>query len=97
MVCLQRLGIKPNRHIVISGNRNSNAQQACITLASSHDVEVSGNTCSSTNLQGRVPDSINIQSSTRVAVHGNRRSGASTGGIMAVTGPDDRVTVQTDY
>ncbi|MDR3734180.1 MAG: right-handed parallel beta-helix repeat-containing protein [Acidobacteriaceae bacterium] len=88
-----------NRFIDLVGNSISNAQQGCISIASSEMVNLTGNICKDTNLSAPFhrQASITISNSKGVVMQDNHRSGIQTGGIDvdAVTTKD--IKTQSAY
>ena len=70
-----------NKDIDISDNVVTDAQQGCVTVASSRSVRVANNECNSTNLREPGKPSINVVNGAAASVDKNRRSGTSTGGM----------------
>jgi hypothetical protein len=86
-----------NQDIEISGNTVTDAQQGCITVASSRSVSVKGNTCNRTNLRKPGQASINVFKAEGVALDKNTRSGPTTGGSDTPAGSEARIKAQGDY
>lgn len=86
-----------NSYLDITDNTITDALQGCITIASTRNAKVTGNVCKSSNLQGPGKESINVLSSTRVILSGNKRIGASTGGIKSDSPPDGETARQVGY
>jgi len=70
-----------NRYLDISDNTISDTRQGCVTIASSRDVKVSGNTCDSTNRQNPDRQSLAVLQSSGVNLARNRRAGATAPGV----------------
>lgn len=68
-----------NRNLRISANTVEQAQQGCVSVASSQAVVVSDNGCVDTNLRNPGTPSLYVANSTNVRLFNNTRSGASTG------------------
>jgi hypothetical protein len=86
-----------NRFIDISDNTISDAQQACITVASSISVTVTNNTCNATNLRKPGQASMNVFNAKNVTLSRNRRSGPSTGPIAEQPTGNSRLKNQSAY
>jgi hypothetical protein len=70
-----------NKDIDITDNTINEAQQGCVTVASSRAVKVANNSCNSTNLHDPGRPSINVFNASGTSVDNNKRSGQSTGGM----------------
>jgi parallel beta-helix repeat protein len=86
-----------NRYLDVIDNTISDSKQGCITIASSRDVKVKGNTCNSTNKQTPSRESLNILQSTGVTLIRNKRTGMSTGGIKTDSTTTNSVDAQSAY
>lgn len=85
-----------NTYVNVTNNTVTSAQQDCLMVSSSTNVNLTGNTCNSDDLATAAgTPSILVQSSNTVNVQQNVRSGTLTGGIK-VTGSSN-VTTQTNY
>ena len=92
-----RLATAPvNRHLRISNNTVEQAQQGCVTVASSQSVVVNDNRCVETNLRNPGAPSLVVTESASVRLFNNLRSGGSTGGQMLGTGSSN-VAGQVGY
>ncbi len=93
-----RVSVAPvNRHLEITDNTISDARQGCITIASSRDVNVRGNTCHSTNEQNPSRQSLSVLNSSGVTLNRNTRSGATTGGLTVDALTTTRIDAQRTY
>lgn len=86
-----------NSDLDITDNIITDALQACVTIASTRNAKVTGNVCKSSNLQAPGKESVNVLGSSRVLLSGNKRSGASTGGIKSDVPAYGEAATQTDY
>jgi hypothetical protein len=86
-----------NRNLRISGNSIEQAQQGCVTVASSQAVVVSDNRCVDTNLRNPGTPSLYVTNSSNVRLFNNTRSGSSTGPQAVAPATSSAISTQVEY